>query len=65
MTDQYYLEYELSDGTRVILVFDNINDRDGCHISLEMYKANLGPVTGEVLDRVSAKFNGRRVVAGS
>ncbi|KRW91896.1 hypothetical protein SD51_06450 [Alicyclobacillus tengchongensis] len=57
--DTYYLEYELSDGQRVILAFDEENDRDGCHISLDMYKAQLGPVTEEVLSRIVNKFNGR------
>lgn len=61
-TDTYYLEYELSDGRRVFLAFDDENDRDGCHISLDMYKAQLGPVTDEVLARILGKFNGR--VAG-
>ncbi|GLG02382.1 hypothetical protein Alches_24230 [Alicyclobacillus hesperidum subsp. aegles] len=55
----YYLEYELSDGQRVILAFDEENDRDGCHISLDMYKAQLGPVTEEVLSRIVNKFHGR------
>ncbi|MBF8376609.1 hypothetical protein IW967_01795 [Alicyclobacillus mali] len=57
--DTYYLEYELDDGTRLFLAFDNENDRDGCHISLDMYKAQLGPITQEVLDRILGKFNGR------
>ncbi|MCL6548272.1 MAG: hypothetical protein K6T30_05120 [Alicyclobacillus sp.] len=63
--DKYYLEYELSNGERVILEFDDINDRDGCHISLDMYRANLGPITPEVLDRVSGKFKARRRLPGS
>ncbi|GMA57111.1 hypothetical protein C7445_107144 [Alicyclobacillus sacchari] len=57
--DTYYLEYELSDGQRVILAFDEENDRDGCHISLDMYKAQLGPVTEDVFSRIVNKFNGR------
>ncbi|MCL6637359.1 MAG: hypothetical protein K6T26_05370 [Alicyclobacillus sp.] len=57
--DTYYLEYELSDGERVILVFDDINDRDGCHISLDMYKVQLGPVDHVVLAEILAKFRGR------
>ncbi|MCL6517378.1 hypothetical protein [Alicyclobacillus sp.] len=56
--ERYYLEYELSDGTRVMLAFGNINDRDGCHISLDMYKVQLGPVDMAVLRRVAGKFNG-------
>jgi hypothetical protein len=56
--ERYYLEYELSDGTRVMLAFDDINDRDGCHISLDMYKVQLGPVDMEVLVRVVGKFRG-------
>ncbi len=39
--EEFYLEYELSDSTRVLLQFNNINDRDGCHISLDMYKTQL------------------------
>ncbi len=54
-----YLEYELSDGKFVMLAFDNLNNRDGCHISLDMYKAQLGPVTDEVLERILLKFKGR------
>jgi len=56
-----YLEYELSDGKRVFLAFENINDRDGCHISLDMYKVQLGPITEEVLHRILAKFHGQVV----
>ncbi|EJY56911.1 hypothetical protein URH17368_0338 [Alicyclobacillus hesperidum URH17-3-68] len=59
LMNTYYLEYELSDGQRVILAFDEENDRDGCHISLDMYKAQLGPVTEEVLSRIVNKFHGR------
>lgn len=53
-----YLEYETSEGRVVMLGFLNINDRDGCHISLDMYKAQLGPVTDEVLARILGKFRG-------
>ncbi|MCL6633504.1 MAG: hypothetical protein K6T63_12840 [Alicyclobacillus herbarius] len=53
-----YLEYELSDGRRVMLAFANINDRDGCHISLDMYKVQLGPIDDEVLHRILGKFHG-------
>jgi hypothetical protein len=60
--EESYLEYELSDATRVLLWFHNINDRDGCHISLDMYKAQLGPVTEDVLARILDKFRGKRVV---
>jgi len=56
-----YLEYELSDGKLVMLVFDHLNNRDGCHISLDMYKVQLGPVDDDVLGRVLTKFNGRIV----
>lgn len=61
--DVYLLEYKLSDETRVFLRFDNINDRDGCHISLDMYKAQLGPVTEEVLHRILKKFSGEVVTS--
>ncbi len=53
-----FLEYELSDGRQVILGFHNINDRDGCYISLDMYKVQLGPITDEVLARILGKFKG-------
>ena len=56
--DTSYLEYQLSDGKFVMLAFENINNRDGCHISLDMYKAQLGPVTDEVLERILGKFRG-------
>jgi hypothetical protein len=60
-----YLEYELSDTSRVILVFETLNNRDGCYISLDMYKAQLGPVTKDVLQRILLKFNGQVVTASS
>lgn len=60
-----YLEYELADGQRVILKFDNINDRDGCHISLDMYKVQLGPIDGGVLAGILHKFNGQVVTPSS
>lgn len=63
--DTYYLEYELSDFRRVILAFSNENDRDGCHISLEMYKHQLGPVDTDVLNRILAKFTGKIVTPSS
>lgn len=59
--DLCYLEYELTDGTRKILRFGNMNDMDGCHISLDMYKVQLGPVDETVLERILAKFNGEVV----
>jgi hypothetical protein len=58
-TDKAYLEYELSDGTFVILQFDDENQRDGCHISLDMYKVHLGAVDDEVLERIVKKFQGQ------
>lgn len=61
-SNESYLEYELHDATRVLLRFQNLNDRDGCHISLDMYKAQLGPVTEEVLSRIVEKFHGERIV---
>ncbi len=63
--DAYYLEYELADGLRVVLQFPNENDRDGCHISLDMYKAQLGPVDEPVLSRILGKFNGEIVTPSS
>lgn len=58
-----FLEYELADDRHVLLKFQHINDRDGCHISLDMYKANLGPVTEEVITRISDKFSGKIVTS--
>lgn len=58
MDNRYYLEYEIDGGERVVLAFENVNDRDGCHISLDMYKAQLGPVTEAVMTRILAKFHG-------
>jgi len=63
--DPYYLEYELSDAKRFILAFENENDRDGCHISLDMYKVQLGPVDEPVLNRILVKFQGKIVTASS
>ena len=60
--DEYYLQYELSDGAGArVVVFEDENDRDGCHISLDMYRANLGPVDDSVLARIAAKFRGKIV----
>ncbi|MDQ0190146.1 hypothetical protein JI721_07485 [Alicyclobacillus cycloheptanicus] len=59
----YYLEYETSTGERVLLSFADEDDRDGCHISLDMYKSNLGPVDDEVLGRILGKFHGEIVTA--
>lgn len=59
----YYLEYELSTGERKMLRFNNLNDRDGCYISLDMYKAQLGPVTDEVFHRIVHKFHGEPLSA--
>lgn len=57
--DKYYLEYEVDTGERVIVEFEDENDRDGFHISLDMYKAQLGPVTMEVFTRIREKFRGK------
>ncbi|GMA64011.1 hypothetical protein [Alicyclobacillus fastidiosus] len=59
MADTYYLEYQLESGEQVIMGFADINDRDGCHISLDMYKGQLGPVDEAVMQRILAKFRGR------
>lgn len=61
----YYLQYALTSGEVVMLVFDAEDDRDGCHISLDMYKANLGPVDHDVLTRIMDKFRGAIVTASS
>jgi hypothetical protein len=54
-----YLEFELADGRRVLLAFPNINDRDGCEMSLEMHQIYIGPVDEQALRTVLQKFNGR------
>lgn len=64
-TSQYYLEYDLDTGNRVMLAFGNEDDRDGCHISLDMYKSNLGPVDEQVLHRIVGKFQGGVVTTSS
>jgi hypothetical protein len=58
MAETYYLEYVLDQGERIILGFDDENNRDGCHISLDMYKGQLGPVDEAVLRRIVDKFHG-------
>lgn len=60
-SNSFYLEYQLTDGESLILGFDDENDRDGCHISLDMYKGQLGPVDEAVLQRILGKFNGEVV----
>lgn len=57
----YILTYVLEDGREAAASFANINDRDGCDISLEMYRVNLGPITQEVWDRIVGKFNGMQL----
>jgi hypothetical protein len=54
----YVLTFALDDGREVAASFTNINDRDGCDISLDMYRVNLGPITPEVWERIVDKFNG-------
>ncbi len=61
----YYLQYELTSGELVMLTFAEEDDRDGCHISLDMYKANLGAVDHEVLQRILEKFRGAMITASS
>ena len=56
--EEYYLTYFLGDGTQVGAKFSDINDRDGCSISLDMYKANLGPISEEFWLRTVGKFKG-------
>ncbi|UOF92191.1 hypothetical protein LSG31_08465 [Fodinisporobacter ferrooxydans] len=56
--ESFYLTYLLEDDREVAAKFDDINDRDGCHISLDMYKVNLGPITDEVWERMVGKFRG-------
>lgn len=57
----YYLEYITAGDERVFLKFANENNRDGCHISLDMYKVQLGPVDMTVLTRIAQKFQGEVV----
>ncbi|MFC4767351.1 hypothetical protein [Effusibacillus consociatus] len=54
----FVLTCKLEDGTEVAAEFADINDRDGCDISLGMYRANLGPITSEVWEKMVGKFNG-------
>lgn len=56
--ETYFFTYVLEDGREAAASFRNINDRDGCDISLEMYRMNLGPITREVWEKMVAKFNG-------
>lgn len=60
-TDKFILKYKLGDGSEVRAYFRNENDRDGCDISLGMYRSNLGPITSEVWDRMVGKFNGTMI----
>lgn len=59
--ETYYLEYVTADEERVFLKFADENNRDGCHISLDMYKVQLGPVTMDVLLGILKKFKGEIV----
>jgi hypothetical protein len=59
--ETYILTYELDDGRQVAARFYDINDRDGCEISLGMYRANLGPITEEVWERIVQKFRGEKI----
>ncbi|GAX91216.1 hypothetical protein [Effusibacillus lacus] len=55
----YVLSFRLENETKVAAVFESENDRDGCEISLGMYRSNLGPITREVWERMVGKFNGK------
>lgn len=55
---EYILTFSLNNGREVAASFKNMNDRDGCDISLDMYRVNLGPITQEVWERIVGKFNG-------
>ncbi|MBX6352654.1 MAG: hypothetical protein IRZ10_04905 [Thermoflavifilum sp.] len=61
--DTAYLEFELADGRRVFLAFQDVNDRDGCEYSLEMHQIYIGPVDEAALYSILEKFRGR-VLAG-
>lgn len=56
--DDYILTFTLADGKQVAARFQDINDRDGCDISLHMYESNLGPVGVEVWERMLRTFHG-------
>ena len=56
--EDYILTFALDDGREVAASFKNMNDRDGCDISLDMYRVNLGPITQEVWERIVRKSNG-------
>ncbi|MBX6396021.1 MAG: hypothetical protein IRY98_09965 [Alicyclobacillaceae bacterium] len=58
MADYYYLTYELADGRVGAARFGSEEDRDGCHISLDLYRANLGPVDDEVFARMVQRHQG-------
>jgi hypothetical protein len=59
--EDYFLTYILDDDREVAAKFADINDRDGCHISLDMYKVNLGPITEEVWRKIVGKFKGQLI----
>ncbi|MDI3257468.1 MAG: hypothetical protein QJR01_07045 [Kyrpidia sp.] len=52
------MTYELADGAVAAARFSAEEDRDGCHISLDLYRANLGPVDGEVFARMVRRHRG-------
>lgn len=55
----YIFTFQLANGEEVAAAFQNINDLDGCEISLAMYRSNLGDITREVWERIVGKFSGR------
>jgi hypothetical protein len=57
----YVLAVQLNHGDVIHTSFNDENNRDGCDISLGLYKANLGPITNEVLDRMLTLFQGQKL----
>jgi len=56
--EAFYVSYKLDDDREAVAKFANVNDRDGCWISLDMYKMNLGPISEAVWKQIVGKFSG-------
>lgn len=57
--NSFYLTYTLMDGSVGAARFETEEDRDGCHISLDLYRVNLGPVDDGVFARMVLRHRGR------
>lgn len=60
----YYLTYLLADGTTAGARFASEDDRDGCQISLDLYRTHLGPVDEGVFARMVERHGGVVLRAG-